>query len=1651
MLLVSIIIGTNIATLPTTVIAASSNLSNQNSKTNHDNVEFNSYFEGNTHEIQALIGKTVVMYLNVKVSNNGYLKNGVVKFVDSNYVIDTEKLKGDIIQKATENELVLKQVNTSSQATIIEVPIQMKQQDKVSTDIFQKESKVIFSGTYIDGKGKEKEITKTIINEVSFLGKAEAELTGEVTKYVPYQLSDEAGTFMQIKVQASIKNNTLPFAKKEITLEVPKIGGMNPTRVNVIASQEKIKYFYNNQTGVVTITTENEKDANGFITWTQNEQEAYFINCIYQNQVLTPITGNIPAKTNQTVYNAQMATIEKQIDISYDLQNQMGSIHSLTIEAPATVSKGYLYANTISKQKQETPYITSYTTQIVDAKFFEQFEITLPKETWNNYQGEQVSANQATVIKTISIDKTVFEQVLGQEGIVEIFEKDGMTKIAELNAQTAKEGAYQVDITEAQANEVILKASQPIAEGIFTITVERAIDKQAELTVKQVQNMAQLLLEAQVKSSLEEQKIAKAVSLTEPTTKAELMLQQQKLSTILPNQDVEMRVVLDTSSTERALFKNPIFEIEMPENVETVILKNVDLFLENELTIKESKVENRNGKQVIVITLEGTQTQYIGSNIAQATENLITKGGNLVIKTDITLKKLTPSKTENVIMNYHNNNTEIYAKETLVPAAQKAKAVKTKNANNNLEGVSIASVNLVAPSGVVAANHVYHENDINIMNMTDEKQDIKIQAYSEAKQIKVEGIIVNNYENAIQNVVVLGRTLAAENKMINSEKELRNTFTAPLTGAITVGEVKSKVYYSENGEATKDLQNAQNGWTLTPSDFGKVKSYCIVLEQELKQGEQVSFQYSVQVPQNLAHNQSSYEMYVVSYENKTTQVTTQETKVSGIVGLTTGEGPELEVTLNANMTQNSEVHVGQIVRFTATVKNTGKVDSKNVTVNIPVPEGTKYVEYDSTTQTYQEKEEQLIQKALGTLKAGETASCYYELQMQEMDDEEEKTITTIGNQVKVNADDLDNSIPSNEYSLKKTKAKVVITNTIPNDPDYPIKKGNTLYSTIIIEPIENITNAVVSIEIPQGIIIKQATYHDDEGNELQNNINVKDNKVTVTLPNLQAYSMQAIYLTLEIGNMKGNFSYVAQMTADNMPVHTSNVLQYVVAVPNFEITQTSSNQRYIKETQQITYQFTIKNTGNADADNVIFENALPKGLSFVKLLYEYQGKTTEITSSLHNTAKIRWATFEKGATSQVTVIAQASLLPTQEEQEVKNSATIEAEGLEKITSNSITNIVEYNKALYQDENGNTENDNEQTNPQDPNHSAAQGGYKITGTAWLDSNQNGQKEEGEELLSGIQVILLQKETNQIVKDQNSGESKITTTDVNGKYEFTNLAPGNYLVVFLYDAGNYNVTEYQKQKVSQSYNSDARTMKITLNGTKTYAGVTDTILVNEDNVRDIDLGLYVAQKFDLKLDKYISKTTLTTPTVGTQVLNYQNKKLVKVEVLGKNVNKSSIVIEYKIVVTNEGQVPGYAKKIVDYLPEDTKFSSELNQDWYLSANGQAVYNTSLENTKINPGESKEVTLVLSMQISDKTIGNIVNNNAEIYESYNEQGLADIDSQGANRVQGEDDMSQADIVLAVVTGKMILSVTLVIAILFLLVLSILIIQRKVLYKRR
>ena len=100
----------------------------------------------------------------------------------------------------------------------------------------------------------------------------------------------------------------------------------------------------------------------------------------------------------------------------------------------------------------------------------------------------------------------------------------------------------------------------------------------------------------------------------------------------------------------------------------------------------------------------------------------------------------------------------------------------------------------------------------------------------------------------------------------------------------------------------------------------------------------------------------------------------------------------------------------------------------------------------------------------------------------------------------------------------------------------------------------------------------------------------------------------------------------------------------------------------------------------------------------------------------------------------------------------------------------------------------------------------------------------------------------------------------------------------------------------------------------------------------------------------------------------------------------------------------------------MTDGMEFDSSLNSAWYQESDGN-VYTRALKDDVINPGESRELTLVLIKNMTAENTG-LVHNSFEIVDAINDKGIADIDSTPDNGLD-EDDLSSADCIIGVSTG--------------------------------
>ena len=108
----------------------------------------------------------------------------------------------------------------------------------------------------------------------------------------------------------------------------------------------------------------------------------------------------------------------------------------------------------------------------------------------------------------------------------------------------------------------------------------------------------------------------------------------------------------------------------------------------------------------------------------------------------------------------------------------------------------------------------------------------------------------------------------------------------------------------------------------------------------------------------------------------------------------------------------------------------------------------------------------------------------------------------------------------------------------------------------------------------------------------------------------------------------------------------------------------------------------------------------------------------------------------------------------------------------------------------------------------------------------------------------------------------------------------------------------------------------------------------------------------------------------------------------------------------------------------LPQGMTFNSNLNPDWYTGTDGN-LYTKALADIELVSGESKEIKLVLTKQMTDEST-EIVSNSAEISDDFNIYGVSDRNSKPSNKAQNEDDMSTADTILTIKTGESLIYVS-------------------------
>ena len=1570
--------------------------------TNHKNIEFDAYFKDSNGQKTTTLERTadmeeVSLYLAVNVNTEGFFV-GQVELQNSNFNLVSSE--SGFVSKISDNTIYLNQIDVGTKAEI-EVKVKPIDDEVMNINMLDCQSELRLTGVYRDNTEKDINInaTRTVnmqLVEANTNDNVKNEIEVITNKLI--KISGEDKRVVQLSLHMGLNDNNYPMKEIYARVNVPEINGTSPEVMKDIHLNTMSAFDYKYENGYVEITLTNQTTPNNDILWRKQGEENVILTYIYDADVeLENI--EITSESRISLQNDKVLTSNKTATLSN--REIDSTIEVIANNSEESIYKGKLYSG-IDKQ---------YTSQtVLDVNLANVEEYISIREEASRYMLAEGEADSNIYYNRTVLSKKDFDTIFGKDETIEIYnENHELLATITSDTEVDSNGNIVIDYTGREPKGIEIRTSSPVTEGSLTFTHTKTIGASDVNTVKAANSIAtkvvygynnydeeELAIKGEAYTTGIEAETEMTMELNETTTEARLEISRNTLSTIVAN-DIEMRLILKTDEESKDLYRNPTFTIELPEQVESVQVNSINVLYEDELTIANYTVDGR----YITIQMQGDQTTYKSQSV---------EGANIIINATINVNRTSIAKPEEIHVTYTNEKANTYA-------------------NGEDIGRISQEIEVVAPKDVTVINSI-DALDVETIG-EEETTSVTLQRGTDATQMEVSFEIINNNEENVDNVSMLGTfpTRTEENNM-----------DIAIVGGVNVE--NGTVYYTENENATTDIENADNGWTETITNPTAVKKYLVVMDN-IASRTAISGSYTIEVPENLEYNQTATEGYEVNYTKG--QARSENTVTATEISMETGVGPKIETNLTATvageeLTNTSTVKNGEVIKYRVQVSNVGSEDVSNITVKGMIPEGTMLVEpidnYEYTGASYYKRiETDTFETTIESLAVGDITYVEYEV----MVSSSLANGTSIANTVEINYSDVVQE--TNEFKVLSESGSIRAMVKRVTDRQVDLYEAGTVEYFAIIkntssETLNDVivkTNKSENLEVSRLTLItgmsEDQTSDDDiyiissqETPEIRTETDGTINEDTQS--EIIEYSDEINIGTLEPGQVKV-LSY--NMVINEMPDNTVDTINFLVVasdgqkeyksnlwedkVNSFDLDMTmeaNTESQYVKSGDNITYTIHVRNNSTSQTSGLVIRDEIPSQLTVNRVTKD--GEEVEFTT---NNIEIQ---SEIPANGETTIVIETVVNYSEarvDAETITNRAVASIYGEEIATTSNLNHIIEAD--VIDDTNGTNgnEDDNNHATDDEQNGNIANGEQMISGLAWYDENGNGRKDDEEATLQNIKVRLLNVNTNQLVKDE-EGDVLEATTNENGMYVLDNIANGQYIAIFEYDTNQYSLTTYKAEGINETENSDVRLNDLLIEDTREEVASTDILRIDAENVSDVNIGLIELQNFDLKLDKYVSRI-LVQNSAGTTTREYNNAKTAKVELDAKQMNGSNIIIEYNIVVTNVGEVAGYVRNIVDYLPSDLQFSSELNKDWYERNN--ALYTTTLGNDIINPGESRTVTLTLTKTMGEDNL--VTRNNAEIYEAYNNFGLEDSNSTPGNNVSGENDMGSADVIVSIRTG--------------------------------
>lgn len=1522
------------------------------------NVVFEAYFKSEDKKVTektANISQGEKLYLSLELKA-GKLQDGKVKINNANFKIIENAVNSKFINhiNAQTNEIFLNEISyNDSKQGAIELEIPIQFEEADKVNTAYFEMQ---NNIIFSGKYfNSSEIGKNIqSNPISTkLIWSESNVSVGWNANIEKVIYLENKALVQTVIKSTYKDTYFPKEYEKITISIPKVNNITPT-YTILADGDKVDINkISNSVTEQTISFTNELKNGENIVWNKSGN-TYKVIYVYDG--ITRLEDPLQLKASiETKLLQRDKMVSKELNFNSNVpQGTIASVDAKSISGE--VYKGYMYANS-----NETVYEEEYNMELSSVKDLKS-TLELQEDNFKTENGN-ISTNDKTQYKEIKINKAKLVSILGKNGKLEINPNNSSSSII-IDANTSADESGNIVIKENQilgSHNVVFNVISAENEGTLKITVKKAIIGNAGYNKETLKTIN--AVETTVKSYTNNvDRVSNAVAVTplkETVTNATIEMNNNNILSTTNINNIEFVATIKTGTMDTDLLKAPTIKIILPDEVEKIELTSNSsaLYVGQELKVESTEVVD-NGKAILV-KLDGEQFKY---------DNKLMESIKITVYANITLNKSAVSRENaEVLMEYTNENS-----------ADKKYTASTK-------------VTIQAPYGL----------------MTEAELNSSFETVNKGIEI-LKARITNNYEKPIEEISLIGIMPDVKKSKDEFEQYLKENLRA------TLNEINVEIKYSQDGENFDD-------------NFENAKNYKITFKNtKFATGEKLTIAHQIEVSKISSEFKLAYlyegieKVQNLKIDRMTSNIKEEPEEKPEIVGKDKLVVGMIAKTQKGEVTEDTTLLQNQTIRYTYQIKNNSNENIDNVDLKVKHENANIFEEKTEQQVNTAKPDEQLNftfevetdksekEFAIGTLKAGETRVITYQVRIKE----DAKTLKTT---VELSAKDVETVKVEKQNKVEVAPVKLEITNNVAKE--YPIEAGKIFANTFTIKNTSNeaLKNITINFSIP-----KEYEYY--EIYELTDNVNYKllqadKNYLVFSINELAPGVTKELNVVLKVVDEKpqvevSKFNYTATIGKDTYSSNDVEIPIKEFIKSNLQVNMTSNIEGIVKTGDKLIYKTQIKNIGN-NSDSITFLDFVPEAAPIKNAYYTIGNEQTKIENVNDNTI-LETISLKAGEEANVYIETQIDESLTGKE-EITNSATIAGNFLsDLIKTEEITNKLQANIKEDEEKIDPSEGDKEEQ-PKDVVDSEIDVKQSISGLVWVDANKNGIRESSEKTLEGITVTLGNVETGKYVTDNDGNKLEVKTNE-KGEYKFENISNGKYIVVFKYDNVKYRNTEYKANGIAENVNSDIITSKISTDNEDVKYGITDTLELKESSLENIDAGLIENEVFDLTLNKYITKVTVQNSS-GTITKQYSKEQLAKIEIDAKNLAASTVLVEYTIEVKNEGEIAGYANEIVDYIPKDLSFSSQINKDWYISTDGN-LHTTALAKELINPGETKTITLTLVKTMTENNTG-LTTNKAEIVKSSNELSIPDRDSKAGNNVQNEDDMSTAELIISIRTG--------------------------------